>query len=119
MHRHFDLPWPPSVNDYWGNGGRGRRYLKKKAREFREAVVCMNKTPAEYKMLGDLEIDVILIPPDARKRDIDNFMKGPLDALRHAGVYEDDSQIKKKTVQFGPSCKPGRFLIDIWEMSDA
>jgi crossover junction endodeoxyribonuclease RusA len=32
-------------------------------------------------------------PPDRRRRDIDNLQKGPLDAMEHAGVYADDSQI--------------------------
>jgi crossover junction endodeoxyribonuclease RusA len=32
-------------------------------------------------------------PPDRRRRDLDNLAKPTLDALEHAGVYEDDSQI--------------------------
>jgi crossover junction endodeoxyribonuclease RusA len=32
-------------------------------------------------------------PPDRRRRDLDNIQKPVLDALEHAGVYEDDSQI--------------------------
>jgi crossover junction endodeoxyribonuclease RusA len=32
-------------------------------------------------------------PPDRRRRDLDNIQKPVLDALQHAGVYEDDSQI--------------------------
>ena len=31
--------------------------------------------------------------PDLRRRDLDNMFKAPLDALGHAGVYADDSQI--------------------------
>jgi crossover junction endodeoxyribonuclease RusA len=32
-------------------------------------------------------------PPDRRRRDLDNLQKPVLDALEHAGIYEDDSQI--------------------------
>ena len=32
-------------------------------------------------------------PPDRRRRDLDNLLKPALDALQHAGVYEDDSQV--------------------------
>jgi crossover junction endodeoxyribonuclease RusA len=40
-----------------------------------------------------LKVKVYLYPPDRRKRDIDNNMKSLLDAMEHAGVYENDSQI--------------------------
>jgi crossover junction endodeoxyribonuclease RusA len=32
-------------------------------------------------------------PPDRRQRDLDNLQKPALDAMEHAGVYQDDSQI--------------------------
>jgi len=32
-------------------------------------------------------------PPDRRRRDLDNLLKSVLDALEHAGLYADDSQI--------------------------
>ena len=40
-------------------------------------------------------MEVYLYPPDKRKRDVDNVLKPLLDALEHAGVYENDSQIDK------------------------
>ena len=36
-------------------------------------------------------------PPDRRKRDIDNIIKPILDALQHAGLFDDDFQIQKIT----------------------
>jgi crossover junction endodeoxyribonuclease RusA len=32
-------------------------------------------------------------PPDNRRRDADNVQKSVLDALQHAGVFWDDSQV--------------------------
>jgi crossover junction endodeoxyribonuclease RusA len=44
-------------------------------------------------------------PPDHRRRDIDNLIKATADALQHAGVYEDDSQVDLLVVR---RCEPDR-----------
>jgi crossover junction endodeoxyribonuclease RusA len=38
-------------------------------------------------------VEIAANQPDNRRRDLDNYLKAPLDALMSAGVYEDDSQI--------------------------
>lgn len=40
-----------------------------------------------------LSLTIDAYPPDRRKRDLDNILKSLLDALQHAGIYSDDSQI--------------------------
>jgi crossover junction endodeoxyribonuclease RusA len=84
------LPWPPSVNHYWGQSGN-RRFIGKKGIEFRKRVLqeCVDISPIE----GRLAVHVSLFPPDKRKRDIDNILKSLLDACEHAGCYASDSQI--------------------------
>ena len=52
---------------------------------------------------------ISLFPPDRRKRDLDNVLKALLDALQHAGCYDDDSQlddirIVRCEVRKGGSC---------------
>src|SRR5690606_9863874 len=42
---------------------------------------------------GRIALFMDAFPPDRRRRDLDNIQKPVLDALQHAGVYEDDSQI--------------------------
>jgi hypothetical protein len=38
MDIHLTLPYPPSVNHYWGQSGK-RRFIGKKGKEFRARVV--------------------------------------------------------------------------------
>lgn len=96
------LPWPPSVNTYWRTF-RGRMLLSKKGREYRGAV-CEQVADQFIGKFGAERIEVVIeaFRPDNRRRDLDNILKGVLDSLAHAGVYDDDSQIHKLTVFWGP-----------------
>ena len=88
------LPYPPSVNHYWGQVG-SKKFLGKKGKEFREAVFLCSLNARQGVLNGRLEVKVYLYPPDKRKRDIDNVLKSLLDAMEHASIYENDSQIDK------------------------
>jgi crossover junction endodeoxyribonuclease RusA len=91
---NLTLPYPPSVNHYWGVSGK-QRFIGKKGKEFRQAVAeaCLD---LEVKtMEGNVSVFVALWPPDKRTRDIDNTIKPLLDAMEHAGVYENDCQINQ------------------------
>ena len=93
------LPFPPSVNGYWratvDRRGRPRNILSKRGREYRtDATIAV----AESGHLGEgvdgrLEVTLELYPPDKHKRDVDNYCKGVLDAMTHAGVWLDDEQV--------------------------
>ncbi len=62
-------------------------------------------------MCGDLMVEIIIYPPDKRKRDMDNIKKALFDALQHAGLYKDDYQIcDDHTVRINKVVKGG--LID-------
>lgn len=52
-----------------------------------------NKTRERF--MGDVRVDIALSYPDKRRRDIDNILKPILDAIGHAGIYKDDSQVKE------------------------
>jgi Holliday junction resolvase RusA-like endonuclease len=54
---------------------------------------------------------VTVCPPDNRKRDLDNILKALFDALQHAGVIEDDSQIRKLMVSFDRGFEPGVIVV--------
>lgn len=99
----LDLPWPPSVNTYWRHvviGGRVRVLTSGKGRKYRASVI---KAVAKAFQAGAawplgetiVHVAVDLYPPDRRQRDIDNYCKGLLDGLKHAGLWADDSQVKR------------------------
>lgn len=87
------LPWPPSVNTYWRTYN-GRMLISAKGREYRNAVGTQVIVQRGSKHLtGSLVVVIEAWRPDKRRRDLDNLLKATLDALAHAGVYEDDSQV--------------------------
>jgi crossover junction endodeoxyribonuclease RusA len=88
------LPYPPTVNHYWGQVG-SKKFLGKKGKEFRQDVYICAYNARKGTLDARLHMEVYLYPPDNRKRDVDNVLKPLLDALEHAGVYENDSQIDK------------------------
>lgn len=86
------LNLPPTVNHYWGQSGK-RRFIGAQGREFRQHVVDAvekNRPPVLY---GRLLVHIVLIQTDKRRWDIDNRIKPLLDALEHANVFENDSQV--------------------------
>jgi len=60
--KHYRLPWPPTVNGYWGTSKKGRKYLKTEGKLYRQAAI---------QAIGD----------------VDNYWKGLLDAMTAAGRY--------------------------------
>jgi len=104
---NLTIPFPPSVNTYWGFKG-SRRFLTSRAKVFKSAVA------AEFMRSGHegfgnarLAVTIKLYPPDRRVRDIDNVVKSTLDALCQAGVFADDGQIdmlhvtREQVIKFG------------------
>ena len=88
------LPFPPSMNTYWRHVGE-KVLISEKGRAYRKAVIDCIWQVVGAKQFGDARVAVTLqlIPPDRRKRDIDNFNKALFDALTHAGIWNDDEQI--------------------------
>jgi Holliday junction resolvase RusA-like endonuclease len=95
--QEFELPWPPSVNHYYRHVGP-RVLISRDGRRYRETVVSMFRNAGAAMYCCPVEIAIELYPPDTRRCDVDNSLKCLLDTLTHAGLYEDDSQIRKLTV---------------------
>lgn len=116
------LPFPPSVNTYWRAPNKGplagRHLISEKGRQFRVAAFAsvIEQLRRKPKPLdGELSVAVILYPPDRRNRDLDNYGKALFDALTHAGVWHDDSQMKRMLVEWGPIVPKGSAEIIIEE----
>ena len=87
------LPYPPSMNHYWRRVGY-RTLISREGRTFRKNVCALlGGGPRQPPAGGRIALAMDAFPPDRRRRDLDNIQKPVLDALEHAGIYEDDSQI--------------------------
>jgi crossover junction endodeoxyribonuclease RusA len=102
------LPLPPSINCYWRKSPRGM-YITKEGKDFRQRVAEIVAERQAIKF-GDARLCVALTlhMRDRRAADLDNRCKAIFDALEHAGVYDDDSQIDELFVARGEIVKGGR-----------
>jgi len=66
---------------------------------------------------GPLDVHITAYPPDRRKRDLDNIPKSILDALTHANVWGDDSQVDDLRITRGHVVKQGAVAITITPMT--
>lgn len=105
----FRLPWPPSVNHYYGRSRTGHVFLKTEGRLYR------GKARVEFARLGcprlegPVKVRLLLSPPDRRVRDIDNIRKAVYDAISdrrkgkaviHQGIIPDDADIRSDEAEF-------------------
>lgn len=114
------LPFPPSVNAYWRspNSGplKGRTLVSAKGRAYQSeacAAIVEQLRRLPKPSTSPAAVEILLCPPDALRRDIDNYNKALFDALTHAGIWEDDSQVKRMLVEWGPVTPKGKVEITI------
>ncbi len=106
------LPFPPTMNTYWRHVG-SRVLLSSDGRQYREEVGLACLIAGRPRLEGRLEIDLLVYPPDNRRHDLDNLLKGILDGLQHAGLYEDDSQIDKLRICRRHVYKPPSVVVTV------
>jgi crossover junction endodeoxyribonuclease RusA len=94
---NLTLPWPPSVNRMWRNVN-GKTLLAADGRRYREEVLWKVKAHSG-RFITPVRVIIMAWYPDRRRRDIDNILKAPLDALTHAGVWSDDSLIECLSIE--------------------
>ena len=111
----LELPWPPSLNHYWRNVN-GQTLISSEGRAYRRSVASYVIVQRKGEVMDcRLSVHIIAYPPDKRRRDLDNMLKAALDALAHAGVYEDDSQIDDLHIVRGAKEEGGRLSVRIGE----
>jgi crossover junction endodeoxyribonuclease RusA len=103
---YLELPFPPSVNSIWRGGAGGRHYLSAKYKSWKlEAGLLARSQCKSARVSGPYAVQMNLVRPDKRRRDLDNTIKVVLDLLAHVGVTDDDSelqQIEARWVSKGP-----------------
>ena len=121
----ISLPWPPSTNKIWRHvviAGSPRVLTSREGREYREAArrAVMSDPMAFFRkrLTGQLAVRLSCFPPDNRRRDLDNLAKAVLDALTHAGVWEDDSQIDLLQIERVRNTPNGRVSVTIQTIPD-
>ncbi len=112
----FTLPYPPSINHYWRHVGP-RTLISREGRAFRRNVCALlgGGGPRKPPCGGRIALAMDAFPPDRRRRDLDNLQKPVLDALEHAGVYEDDSQVDLLITRRRDPVKAGKLEVHIEE----
>lgn len=113
----LSLPFPPSVNGYWRATNQGMK-ISASGRSFRANAIAdimeqLRRPPKPITV--NVEVKVILYPPTRQARDLDNYLKALFDSLTHAGVWEDDRQVKRFTVEWGEVIKKGKAEVTIEE----
>ena len=97
MRIELELPYPPSVNRYYGHGQR-RSWITRDGQAYRDEVnrivrVAHADTDPKYPITDcDVVVSIAVLAKDRRKRDLDNLLKCLCDSLEGL-VYEDDAQI--------------------------
>ncbi|MEE7007634.1 RusA family crossover junction endodeoxyribonuclease [Escherichia coli :H7] len=107
------------MNTYWRR--RGSTYFVSKAgkRYRRDVALIVRQQRLKLNLSGRLAIKIIAEPPDKRRRDLDNILKAPLDALTHAGLIIDDEQFDEVNIMRGQVIPGGRLGIKITELECA
>lgn len=109
------LPWPPSNNTYYRRVG-SKTLISEKGRQYTRAVSQLCAVSRLSRREGRLQVVITACPPDRRLRDLDNMLKGLLDALTHGGAWVDDSQIDDLRIIRGPVTAGGAVSVEIEEL---
>ena len=109
------LPFPPSVNHYW-RMWRNRMVLSAQGRAYPKTVAMLLRAQGVVRPLtGKLAVRVEVFPPDQRRRDLDNLLKGIGDSLQRGGAFLDDSQIIWLLIEKAQVVPHGKVLVQITE----
>jgi len=108
------LLWPPSTNRLW-RAAKGRVHLDPKAREWRERAqwALEVRWGRQEALEGPVVVHLVAVPPDRRRRDVDNLAKAVLDAMNGV-VIGDDSQVARLILNRTDPQAPGHVLVRVF-----
>ena len=116
----LELPYPPSANKMWravNVGGRVRNILSREGRAYRASAVpaVAAQVAGVAKIAGDAIVFIEMLPPDRRRRDLDNIIKPVLDTLTKGGVWSDDYQVVEIHAVRSAPCAHGKIIVEVHE----
>jgi len=117
--KFFELPYPPSVNHYWGQYAIKKRiimFVGKKGIAYKQKVKDLYPNPVTFQTR--LRIEIYAFMPDKRVRDIDNLSKCLLDSLVHAKIILDDSLVDELYIKRERVIKGGKLDVYIEELNN-
>lgn len=112
------LPIPPTINHYYGQRRGGARYIKPAGIAFRKDVAEIIAEAGHKTIEGRVALFAAIYPADKRRQDLDNRSKALQDALTHAGLWLDDSQIDELTLVRKEVVKGGMVKIVVHEYNN-
>lgn len=111
------LPLPPTVNHYYGVHGT-RRYIKPAGRAFRQAVAELVAEAGHRTLEGRVSVFAAVYPANRIRQDIMNREKALSDALTHAGLWLDDSQVDEYHIVRREVVRGGMVKLVITEITE-
>lgn len=129
------LPMPPTANTYWRTrivkmknpspkqlkftgGYSAVTYTSEDGKHYAEQIKerFFEMDPRPSMSSSALCVELVVCFNDNRRQDIDNRVKPLLDALKGAGLMEDDMQVVDLRARRGPVIKEGRVVVRVWEV---
>jgi crossover junction endodeoxyribonuclease RusA len=126
----FEVPYPTVSTNHmyvsaYRTDGAGNRYLGRRLSDkmvaWKNEVATLARVARHGGTLpsSPLHVEVDVFPPDRRRRDSDNLLKGLLDACRVAlGIDDDMASIKKTSVTARDAIKGGKLIVTIRAFED-
>lgn len=103
----LDLPFPPSSNNLFVNGRRGRFVSPAYAAWKKEAGAAIKQQIGDQAVSGPYALQIRFVRPSRRRMDLDNRVKAVIDLLAWMKVTDDDSELQSLRVRWvadGPAC---------------
>lgn len=115
----FEVDIPVSANQRLIRSKTGKALIASQRYRawFKRAVLSLKMQRTRPTLSCRIGVSIVLHYPDNRRRDLDNSLKGLFDAMTHAGVWKDDSQIDCINVIRSSVAKPGYVSVRIKEIS--
>ena len=96
------LPFPPSVNNYWGKGMYGNVFLKPAAVKYKkdvDLILTMNGFIVA-PLMDKIGLKIVSHQKDGRRYDVDNLLKALLDSMK-GKVFIDDFNVDEVSIKRG------------------